>query len=232
MWASVDQQARVYLLCLVVVVFIPHRLYFHAFWLLSFSLSSLHVSASSTYLSMFFCYVLGKSFKFSCECICPILLITCGSDILLVPVPQFGKSSPILILILSILPPPVPSTHHSHHPSPLYSFIPGLKPSFSANHSHYSLPCLPPDWLDGFPGLFTNTSEHIRFYFSVFLFSTFYFFVPCGRWSWLVTFWAYVKIASRIASYSCKQQIHWTKHITNQTWPFVTLLWHHLWGGM
>ena len=68
--------------------------------------------------------------------------------------------------------------------------------------------------------------------FTFFLFSTFYFFVPCGRWSWLVTFWAYVKIASRIASYSCKQQIHWTKHITNQTWPFVTLLWHHLWGGM
>jgi len=31
------------------------------------------------------------------------------------------------------------STHQSHHPSPLHSFIPGLKPSFSANPSHRSL---------------------------------------------------------------------------------------------
>jgi len=29
------------------------------------------------------------------------------------------------------------------------------------------------DWLHGFPGLFTDTSEHICFYFLVFLFSTF-----------------------------------------------------------
>ena len=28
-----------------------------------------------------------------------------------------------------------PSTHHFHHPSPLHSFIPGLKLSFSANPS-------------------------------------------------------------------------------------------------
>jgi len=33
-----------------------------------------------------------------------------------------------------------PSTHHSHHPSPAHSFIPGLKPSFSVNPSHRSLP--------------------------------------------------------------------------------------------
>jgi len=39
------------------------------------------------------------------------------------------------------LPPSVPSTHHSHQPSPLYSFTPGLKLSFSANLSHHSLHC-------------------------------------------------------------------------------------------
>ena len=48
------------------------------------------------------------------------------------------------------------------------SFIPGLKPSFSANPSHRSLPFLLQDWLHGFPGLFTNTSEHMHFYFLVF----------------------------------------------------------------
>jgi len=57
--------------------------------------------------------------------------------------------------------------------SPHHSFIPGLKPPFSANPSHCSLPCLFPDWLHGFPGLFTDTSEHIRFYCLVSLFSTF-----------------------------------------------------------
>jgi len=30
-------------------------------------------------------------------------------------------------------------THHSHHPPPLYSFIPGLKPFFSANPSQRNL---------------------------------------------------------------------------------------------
>jgi len=38
--------------------------------------------------------------------------------------------------------PSVPSTHHSHHPSLPHCFIPGLKPSFSANPSHCSLPFL------------------------------------------------------------------------------------------
>ena len=38
-----------------------------------------------------------------------------------------------------------PSTQHSHHPSPLHSFIPGLKPSFSANPSQRNLPVLLPD---------------------------------------------------------------------------------------
>jgi len=54
------------------------------------------------------------------------------------------------------------------------SFIPVLKPSFFPNHSDRSLPFLLPDWLHGFHGLFTDTSEHIRFFcFPVFLFSTF-----------------------------------------------------------
>ena len=71
-------------------------------------------------------------------------------------------------------------------PSPAHSFTPGLKPSFSANPSRRSLPSVLQDWLHGFPGLFTNTSEHIRFYFLVFLFSTFQLSVPCGRLNWHV----------------------------------------------
>ena len=50
--------------------------------------------------------------------------------------------------------------------SPLHSFTPGLKLSFSANPSHHSLPFLLLDWLHGFPGLLTDTSEHIRFFLS------------------------------------------------------------------
>jgi len=53
-------------------------------------------------------------------------------------------------------------------PSPPHSFISGLKPSFSANPSQCSLPSLLQDWLHGFPGLFTDTSEHARFYFLFF----------------------------------------------------------------
>ena len=50
----------------------------------------------------------------------------------------------------------------------------GVKPfSFSASPSRRSLPFLLRDWLHGFRRLFTDTSEHIRFYFLVFLFSTF-----------------------------------------------------------
>ena len=74
--------------------------------------------------------------------------------------------SQILIHLLSWLALPFPSTHHlssTHH-----FFIPGLKPSFSANPSHRSLPFHPQDWLHGFPGLFTDTSDHIRFIFSFF----------------------------------------------------------------
>ena len=57
-----------------------------------------------------------------------------------------------------------------HHPSPLHSFIPGLKLSYSATPSHRSLPFLLQDWLHGFPRLFSDTSQHIRFYFLVFVF--------------------------------------------------------------
>ena len=62
----------------------------------------------------------------------------------------------ILIIIISI-------------PSNPHSFIPGLKPSFSENPSHRSLPYLLQDWLHGFPGLFTDT-EHTRFLLLIFLF--------------------------------------------------------------
>ena len=56
-------------------------------------------------------------------------------------------------------------------PSPPHSFIPGLKPSFSANLSHRCFPFLLQDRLSGFPGLFTDTSEHTRFFkFLLFLF--------------------------------------------------------------
>jgi len=51
-------------------------------------------------------------------------------------------------VVLSVaLPPSVPSTHHSHHQSPLHSFNPGLglKPPFSENPSHRSFPFLLPD---------------------------------------------------------------------------------------
>jgi len=48
--------------------------------------------------------------------------------------------------------------------------------------------CLLQDWLHGFHGLFTDTSEHIHFLlFSVFsFFSLFQLLVACGRLSWLV----------------------------------------------
>ena len=75
---------------------------------------------------------------------------------------------PTLPVLCVALPQSVPSTHHSHHQSPL---IPGLEPSFSANHSHRVafLFFFRTDSTDS-PGLFTDTSEPIRFYFLVFLF--------------------------------------------------------------
>jgi len=55
-------------------------------------------------------------------------------------------------------------------PSPTRSFIPGLKPSFSANPSHCSSPSflLLKYSLRGFPRLFTVISEHICFLLLVF----------------------------------------------------------------
>jgi len=58
--------------------------------------------------------------------------------------------------------------------------------------------------LHGFPGQFTETSQHI----SVFLFfSVFHvFLVSCGTY---VGFWAHVKIASRIVSYRAHNATAW-----------------------
>jgi len=59
-------------------------------------------------------------------------------------------------------------------PSPAHSFIPGLKPSFSANPSHRSLSFSSSGLIAWIPQTFTvTTSEHIRFYFLDFLFYTF-----------------------------------------------------------
>jgi len=63
-------------------------------------------------------------------------------------------------------------------PSPHHSFIPELKPSFSANPFHHSLPFLLQDLLHIFPGLFTDTSENIRFL----IFSVFHFFAAGSVW--------------------------------------------------
>jgi len=54
-------------------------------------------------------------------------------------------------------------------PSPTDSFVPGLKPSFSANPSHCSPFFLLLKYLlRGYPGLFTVISEHICFLVLVF----------------------------------------------------------------
>ena len=72
---------------------------------------------------------------------------------------------PILRVAFHLL---VQSTHHSHHPSPLHSFIPGLT-LFSVDPSHRRLFFFY-DWLHGFSGLSTDTNEHIRFCSVVFTF--------------------------------------------------------------
>ena len=56
----------------------------------------------------------------------------------------------------------------------IHSFIPGLKPSFSAYPSHRSLPFLSRT-------MFTDTSEHIRFLLLV-IFSIFHFLVVGSVW--------------------------------------------------
>jgi len=63
-------------------------------------------------------------------------------------------------------------------PSATHSFIPGLKPSFSANPSHCSPSFLLLKYLLlGFPGLFNAISEHICFLLLVFSSSVFTFLV-------------------------------------------------------
>jgi len=66
------------------------------------------------------------------------------------------------------------------------TLTPCLKPSFSANPSQRSHVFLLQEWLHGFPSLFTDISEHIRFYFLVFL-PLFSCWVPCSRLSWLMS---------------------------------------------
>ena len=116
--------------------------------------------------------------------------------------PDSDSPSSSMALLPSVL-----STRQSHHPSLLHSFIPGLKPSFSANPSHCSFPSLLQDWLHGLPGLFTDTSDKFWAYsfYTFYFFSVFHFLVFASVWQiklTYVSFWAHVKIASRIVSYS------------------------------
>jgi len=78
-------------------------------------------------------------------------------------------------------------------PSPTRSFIPGLKPSFSANPSHCSLLFLLQDRLHGFSRLFTITSTNIRFLLFSFSVGSVRQIKPTH-----VGFQAHVEIASRI----------------------------------
>jgi len=83
----------------------------------------------------------------------------------------------------------------SHHPSPPHSFIPGLKPPFSANSSHRSLflayffTADSTDFPDCLPILLSLSVL-------LFLFSTFQLLVTCGRFSCLMHLASY-----RIAPY-------------------------------
>jgi len=87
-----------------------------------------------------------------------------------------------------------------HHPSLFHSRLKTFL--FSADPSHRSLPFLFQNWLSGFPGLFTDTSEHICFL--LFSFSVFHFLVV-GSVQQIklirVGFWVHVKITSPIVSY-------------------------------
>jgi len=88
-------------------------------------------------------------------------------------------------------------------PSPTRSVIPDLKPPFSANPSHCSLSFSSSGLTTWIPQTFIVTSEHIGFYFSVFLLLHFLI-VGCVRSIKLTHafgFRAHVKIAPRIVSY-------------------------------
>ena len=82
-----------------------------------------------------------------------------------------------------------------HHPR--HSFMSGLKPFLLQ-----MLPTVAFLFFYGFPGLFTDTSELIRFYF---ISSSFFRILVFGSVRLIkltcVSFWAHVKIASRIVSY-------------------------------
>ena len=68
------------------------------------------------------------------------------------------------------------------------------------NHSHHRLsPGLITDSTDFMTGPFC--SEHLCFLFFVLFITPLFFFVPCGRLSWLrVSFWAHLNIVYRIVS--------------------------------
>ena len=107
-------------------------------------------------------------------------------------------------------------------PSPTRSFIPGLKPSFSANPSHCSPSFLLLNQLKyllrGFPGLYTVISEHVCFLLLVF--SLFLHFLVVGSVRQInlthVGFRAHVKIASRIVSYRSYAREFCSQYVSRQ----------------
>ena len=108
-------------------------------------------------------------------------LTTSGINYLSVILPSAFFSFLFYSSVLGLCHPSIPTKHSTHIiPSPLHSFIPGLKPSFSANPSNGSLPFLLRDWLHGFPELFTDTSEQIRSL--LFSFSVIHFLVVGSVW--------------------------------------------------
>jgi len=86
-----------------------------------------------------------------------------------------------LLLVASLLILGYNATHRLiSFPSPTHSFIPRLKPSFSANPSHRSLSFSSSELTTWIPQTFTVTSKHIRFYFLVFRFTLFSCRFMCG----------------------------------------------------
>jgi len=149
-----------------------------------------------------------------------MLHLVCGINSRL-PSVNHALISPILPhpVVWVALPPSVPSTHHFHHLSPLHSFIPGLKPSFSANLSHNSLSFLLVDRLHGYPGLFTHTSERIRLWrFSFFFFFHVFSLVLYGKLSWPMSAFEHT-LSYRIVSVSIS--ILWTAKLICACWELT-----------
>ena len=104
--------------------------------------------------------------------------------------------------------PSVPSAHHSHHPSPPHSFIPGLKLSFSANPSQRTL-------LFFFRTDSTLSLDCLLIVLSIhffkFLLFLFFHFLVVGSMRLIkltyVSFWVHIIIASRIMSCSMKTRV-------------------------